>query len=49
LTAMRRLSDAFPLNASNEYDFYKFYEQREKGDLQFLFNEINEKMRFFKI
>ena len=32
MVAMKRLSDAFPLDASNEYDFFKFYEQREKGD-----------------
>ena len=37
MTAMKRLSDAFPLDKNNEFDFFKFYEEREKCEINALY------------
>lgn len=43
MIAMKRLSDAFPLDPNNEYDFFQFYELREKGDQNVIHHSVLDK------
>eukprot|EP01016_Furgasonia_blochmanni_P015649 TRINITY_DN1864_c0_g1_i1.p1 TRINITY_DN1864_c0_g1~~TRINITY_DN1864_c0_g1_i1.p1 ORF type:complete len:736 (-),score=195.35 TRINITY_DN1864_c0_g1_i1:680-2887(-) len=49
LVCVRKLSETFPLNNQCEYDFNKFYENKEKGDTEQLYKDVLDKFRFYKL